>query len=123
MSPRVRAVRGATTLESDTAEQVHTRVKELVAAMLERNRLDGTEVISVLFTATPDVHSAFPPTAARALLADVPLMGAQELDVEGGMPLCVRVMMHVETELTRDRIEHVYLHRAADLRAHGGRVA
>lgn len=121
MSPRVRALRGATTLDEDTAEQMDSRVRELITAMLEANQVDAEDVISLFFTATPDVHSAFPATAARRLLDGVPLMGAQELDVKGGMPLCVRVMMHLETDLARDRLQHVYLHRASGLQASGGR--
>jgi len=124
MTPHVRAIRGATTLETDSAEELDSRVQELVGAMLERNALDAEAIISILFTATPDVRSAFPATSARRMGLDgVPVMGAQELDVDGGMDLCVRVMMHVETELPRERIEHVYLHRAAGLQANGGRSA
>jgi chorismate mutase len=116
MSP-VRAVRGATTLDEDTAEQVTRRVQELVAAMLERNDIHTDDIVSVLLTATSDVHSMYPATAARALgLDDVALMGAQELDVEGGKPLCVRVLMHIESDLDRHKIRHVYLRGARDLR-------
>jgi len=124
MTPRVRAIRGATTLDADTADELDTRVKELVGAMLERNGLEPDDLISIIFTATPDVRSAFPATSARLMGLDgVPVMGAQELDVDGGMTHCIRVMMHVETELARDRIDHVYLHRAAALQATGGRSA
>lgn len=124
MPARVRAVRGATTLDADTPDQVDARVGELVRAMLEQNRLSEDDLISMLFTATPDVRSAFPATAARRLgLSDVPLMGAQELDVHDGMSLCIRVMMHIESDLPRDQVAHVYLHRAATLQASGGREA
>ncbi|MHB1854607.1 MAG: chorismate mutase [Acidimicrobiales bacterium] len=124
MTPHVRAIRGATTLETDSAEEIDSRVRELVGAILERNALDAEGIISIFFTATPDIRSAFPATSARLMGLDgVPVMGAQELDVEGGMDLCVRVMLHVETELPRERIEHVYLHRAASLQATGGRSA
>ena len=110
-------MRGATTLDEDTAEQVTKRVQELVTAMLEENELGSDALISILFTASPDVHSGFPATAARALgLDDVPLMGAQELDVAGALPLCVRVMMHVETDRSRHQVHHVYLHGAQSLR-------
>jgi chorismate mutase len=117
MTARVRAVRGATTLDEDTPEQVTKRVQELVTAMLEDNELGPDALISILFTASPDVHSGFPATAARALgLDDVPLMGAQEMDVAGALPLCVRVMMHVETERARHQVHHIYLHGAQSLR-------
>lgn len=110
-------MRGATTLDEDTPEQVNKRVQELVTAMLEENGLASDSLVSILFTATPDVHSGFPATAARGLgLDDVPLMGAQELDVAGALPLCVRVMMHVETDRPRHQVNHVYLHGARSLR-------
>ena len=101
MPPAVRALRGATTLDADIAEQVSERVQALVTAMLERNGLEKNDLISVLFTATDDIHSLFPATAARAAgLGDVPLLCARELDVEGGIPLCIRVLMHLTTERT-----------------------
>lgn len=124
MTTRVRAVRGATTLDQDSPEQVDSRVRELVRTMIERNGLDSDALISIFFTATPDVRSAFPATAARLMgLTDVPVMGAQELDVAGGMALCVRVMMHIESDRPRERINHVYLHGAVSLQATGGRSA
>ena len=117
----MRAVRGATTLDEDSAEQVEARVTELVAQMIERNRLDPADLVSVLLTATPDVHSAFPASAARKMgLDDVPVIGAQELDVSGATPLCIRVMMHVESERSRAEIDHVYLHGAQGLRDRAG---
>jgi chorismate mutase len=89
----------------------------LLAEMLERNDVGHDDLISILFTATPDVHSAFPAAAARAMgLGDVPLICAQELDIDGGMPLCVRVMMHVTTDRRREELRHVYLEQARGLR-------
>jgi chorismate mutase len=115
--PTVRALRGATTVDADVPEQIVGRVSELVSAMLERNGLTQDELISILFTATKDISSMFPATAARDLgLEDVPLLGAQELDVVGSLPRCVRVMAHVTTERPRKEIQHVYLHGARVLR-------
>ena len=117
MPPAVRALRGATTLEADTTDQVSRRVQELVTAMLGRNQVDKDELISIVFTATDDIHSMFPATAARACgLGDVPLLCARELDIEGGTPLCVRVLMHVMTERGREELHHVYLEGAQGLR-------
>lgn len=113
----VRALRGATTLDEDTSEQMHIRVRALVATLFERNGLGPDDVISVFLTATPDLRSAFPATAARASgLDDVALLGAQELDVEGSLERCVRVMMHVETERPRAELHHVFLEGAVKLR-------
>jgi chorismate mutase len=119
----VRALRGATTLDEDTSDQMHLRVKALVAALFERNGIGPDDVISMVLTATPDLHSAFPATAARAAgLDDVPLLGAQELEVDGSLPRCVRVMMHIETDRPRADLQHVFLEGAVRLRpdlAHG----
>ena len=113
----VRAVRGATTVDADTPEQVSSRMQELLADLLERNSLDHDDVISIVFTATGDVVSMFPAAAARAMgLGDVPLLCARELDVVGSTPRCLRVLVHVATDLTRAELHHVYLHGARGLR-------
>ena len=113
----VRAVRGATCLGADDVEEMREAVVELLTEMLVRNGLGTQELISVLFTATPDLVSAFPAAAARALdIGDVPLICAQEIDVAGAMPRVVRVMAHVETDLPRRAVTHVYLRGAEALR-------
>ncbi|MER7989102.1 chorismate mutase [Streptomyces noursei] len=113
----VRAVRGAVQLERDDAEHMREQVGALLTALLERNDLVPDDLISVWFTATPDLHSDFPAAAARALgITDVPLICAQELDVAGAMPRVVRVLAHVETELSKAAVAHVYLGAAAALR-------
>lgn len=113
----VRAVRGAVQLERDEAEHMREKVAELVTALLERNSLTADDLISVWFTATPDLHSDFPAVAARKLgIVDVPLICARELDVAGAMPRVVRVLAHVETDLTKAEVAHVYLGAAAALR-------
>jgi chorismate mutase len=113
----VRAVRGATQLERDDPEHMHERVAELVGLVLECNNLQSDDLISIWFTATQDIHSDYPAYAARQMgFTDVPLMCTQEMDVSGGMSRVVRVMAHVETDLTRADITHVYLHGAAALR-------
>lgn len=117
MPPAVRALRGATTVDKDSADQVTERVQALVARMLEANDVSHDDIISILFTATEDVTSMFPATAARAIgLGDVPLICARELSIDGGTPLCIRVMMHLTTERTRDELHHVYLEGARGLR-------
>jgi chorismate mutase len=113
----VRAVRGATTVDEDTVEQVNERVQELLAEVMTRNALVEDDVISVIFTATPDVVSSFPATAARGMgFGGVPLLCAAEIPVPGSMPRCVRVLLHVETTRPRDELRHVYLHGAQGLR-------
>jgi chorismate mutase len=113
----VRAVRGATQLETDTREHMLERVAEMVRDVMESNDLAVDDFISIIFTATSDLVSEFPAYAARVLgFDDVPLICARELEIEGSMPRCVRMMAHIETDLSRADVTHVYLHGAANLR-------
>ena len=115
--PVLRALRGATTLDEDSAEHMMERVLALLEAMLERNGVDHDDLVSIVFTATGDLHSAFPAAAARKLgLGDVPLLCARELDVADGTPRCIRVLMHLTTERSRAELRHVYLEGAKGLR-------
>ena len=117
MPAAVRALRGATTIDADTTDQINERVQALVTAMLERNGVEKDDLISILFTATKDIHAMFPATAAREVgLGDVPLICARELDVEGGTPMCIRVMMHMTTTRSRSELHHIYLEGARGLR-------
>ena len=117
MPAAVRALRGATTLDVDTEEHMTERVLTLLEAMFVRNGLHHDDLISILFTATDDLHCTFPATAARKYgLGDVPLICARELDVDGGTARCVRVMMHLYTEKSRAELHHVYLEGANSLR-------
>ena len=113
----VRAIRGATQVDADDREQVLEATRELVSAVLERNALQHDDIISILFTATPDLVSEFPALAARELgMADVPLMCATEIDVAHALPRVLRLMAHVETGRAREEIQHVYLRGAVALR-------
>ncbi|MCW2782104.1 MAG: aroH 2 [Marmoricola sp.] len=119
----VRAVRGATQLEKDDRQQMLDRVSEMVTSVMEANELEVDDFISVIFTATSDLHSEFPAYAARQLgFGEVPLICARELEITGSMPRVIRMMAHVETELDRGDITHVYLHGAAALRSDLTRV-
>ena len=113
----VRAVRGAIQVDEDDRQQVLDATTELLQTVLERNALTQEDLISVLFTATPDLTSEFPAYAARQMgFVDVPLLCATEIDVAGAMPRVLRVLAHVETDTPRAEITHVYLHGAANLR-------
>jgi chorismate mutase len=113
----VRALRGATTVDADEPEHISERVQALLTRMLERNDVDKDDLISVLFTATDDIHSMFPALAAREMgFGDVPLICARELDITTGTPMCVRVMMHITTDKARNELHHVYLEGAKGLR-------
>lgn len=114
------ALRGATTLEADTREQVLERTAELLGALLARNELSSDDVVSLILTATDDVRSEFPAAAVRAAgISDVPMLCARELsiDSESAVPLCVRVMAHVYTDRPRSDLRHVYLYGARQLRS------
>lgn len=114
---RLRALRGAITLERDVRDEVMVKTRRLVEAMLARNEIDHDDIVSIIFTATEDITTEFPAAAARAAgLGDVPLLCARELSIEGGTPLCVRVLMHIETDRRRDELRHVYLDGARALR-------
>lgn len=113
----MRALRGATTVDEDTTEQVTARVQELLTEVMARNDLHEDDLISVLFTATADVVSMFPATAARGIgFGAVPLLCAAEIPVPGSMPRCLRVLLHVHTTKERGDLRHVYLHGSQVLR-------
>ncbi|MCC5952406.1 MAG: chorismate mutase [Acidimicrobiia bacterium] len=113
----VRALRGATTVPVDTTEAIHAGTIALLEAMFERNDLRHDDLISVIFTATDDLHAAFPAAGARKFgLGDVPLLCARELDVEGSVARCIRVLMHLDTDRSRAELHHVYLEGAVHLR-------
>jgi chorismate mutase len=119
----VRAVRGATQLEEDVREHLLERVAEMVLDVMSANGLEVDDFISVFFTATSDLVSEFPAYAARRLgFGEVPLICARELEIEGSMPRVVRMLAHVDTDLSRADVTHVYLHGAAALRRDLSRV-
>lgn len=115
---RLRALRGATTVERDTRDEVVEATTELLAALIERNAVDPEDIVSVVFTATQDINSEYPAVAARALgLSDVPLLCAAEMAVEGAMPRCIRVLLHLATGAAPAELRHVYLRDARSLRS------
>lgn len=119
MTERVRALRGATTLETDTKDQVVDRTAELLGEMMARNDVAKDQIVSIIFTATPDITSEFPAAAGRKVgLSDIPLLCTQELAIVGDdvIGLVVRVLMHLYTEQDYGTLRHVYLHDARALR-------
>jgi len=113
----VRAVRGATQLDDDRRDHMLERVAEMVTDVMAANELDVDDFISIIFTATADLVSEFPAYAARRLgFSDTPLICTRELEIEGSMPRVVRMLAHIETDLPKSEVTHVYLHGAARLR-------
>ncbi len=113
----IRAVRGAIQLDSDEREHLLKSTAELLAKTLHANEIEVDQLVSIIFTATPDVTSEFPALAARELgLVDVPLMCAVEMDVAGAMPRVIRLMAYFNTAKSRQEIQHIYLRGAKALR-------
>jgi chorismate mutase len=120
VSRQLVALRGATTLDADTREEVLRRTAELLSALLQRNDLDPANVVSLIFTATDDISSEFPAAAVRAAgISDVPMLCAKELsiDSDSGIPLCVRVLAHAYSDRPRTELRHAYLRGARQLRS------
>lgn len=115
---RARGIRGATTVDADTPEQILSATRELLEELLRANSIaDFDEIVSAIFTTTTDLTSTFPAEAARKLgMHQVPLLCAQEIPVPASMPRCIRVLLHVNTEKTQSEIVHVYLREAKRLR-------
>jgi len=112
-----RGVRGATTVGGDDREAVLKATRELLALMIRLNDIDSTQVASAIFTTTPDIVAVFPATAARQMgWLDVPLMCAHEISVPGSLGLCIRILLHWNTDKSQQEIQHVYLHEARTLR-------
>ncbi len=114
---QARAIRGATTVERDTPEQIRQATRELLETIVARNGITSADVVSAIFTVTHDLTSEFPAHAARELgWLDVPLLCTLEIPVPGSLPKCIRVLLHVESPAPRAEIRHVYLHAARALR-------
>lgn len=114
----VRAIRGATQAQSNSPEAIASATRELVAEILSANHLTPASVISILFTASPDLNASFPAAAVRELgFADTPLICAVEIDVPGSLPRTIRTLVHADSPLQKGEISHIYLHGAKVLRA------
>ena len=113
----VRALRGATTLDVDERDHLIERTQELIQTLFARNDLGEADLISIVFTATDDVSSAYPAEAAReAGITHVPLLCARELEIDGGIARCIRILVHAYTSREPSDLRHAYLHDARQLR-------
>jgi chorismate mutase len=114
---RLRAARGAIRVPSDDGDALLGSTERLLSTVLQRNAIDPEDLVSIMFTATDDLRSAFPAEAARRMgLGRVPLMCAQEIPVQGSMPSVIRILLHFHSDRTLDEIVHVYLDGAESLR-------
>lgn len=113
----VRGIRGATTVDRDSAEAILAATEELVREIVAANDLDPGDVASALFTVTPDLHAEFPAAAARRMgWTMVPLLNFTEIGVPGRLEKCIRMLVHVNTSKTQAEMVHVYLREAVSLR-------
>src|SRR6476646_8214799 len=114
---RSRGVRGATTATANTREAICSATQELLRRLIDANEVPMEEIASAVFTVTDDLDAEYPALAAREIgWVYVPLLCAREIPVPGGLPRCIRVLLHVSTEQTQEQIRHVYLRDAATLR-------
>lgn len=114
---RVRALRGATTANGNTKEEIVESTAELLEEMLDRNDIATDDLVSILFTATSDITAEFPAAAVRKIgLSHIPVICAGELEIEGALPFTIRIMMLVYVEKAREQLRHVYLKEARQLR-------
>lgn len=114
---RLRGLRGATTVDTDTSDEVMKATAELLQVMMERNDVERDDLVTIIFTATPDITSEFPAAAARSIgISDIPLLCATEINVIGAIPRVIRILMHIYTEKDLSALRHVYLKDAQPLR-------
>ena len=114
----IRGIRGAITIEKDVAESVWNDTATLVKEVVLANNVKPEDIASVTISTTPDIHSAFPAKAVRTMEGwqYVPIMCMHEMDVPGALPLCIRVLLHVNTSTPQHKINHIYLKDAVKLR-------
>jgi chorismate mutase len=116
-STTVRGIRGAVTVDRDEFDEILDATEEMLREIVAANDLRAEDIASALFTVTPDLHAGFPAAAARRIgWTLVPLLNFTEIDVRGGLPRCIRVLIHVNTDRTQEEIVHVYLREAQSLR-------
>jgi chorismate mutase len=117
-SPKtLRGLRGATTASANTSDAILEATEELLAALRDANGFAPEDIESAIFTSSPDLTADYPARAARRLgWIDVPLLGAAEVTVPGGLPLCIRVLLHFYTTKGQRALKHMYLRDAAKLR-------
>lgn len=112
-----RGVRGATTVAANSPQAILEATSELLTTMIVANQIRAEDVVSAFFTTTPDLTAEFPAVAARNLgWTEVPLLCGHEMNVPGSLPMCLRILLHINTDKGRNEIKHVYLRGARVLR-------
>ena len=118
---RCRGIRGATTVPTNTQEDILAAAKELLQEMVQVNGVQEEDVACILFTTTPDLNAAFPAAAARELgLSQVPMLCGHEMNVPGSLPMCLRILILINTKKSAEEIVHIYIRGARELRSGSG---
>jgi len=113
----VRGIRGATTVDHNDAAEIRQATQELLQRIMSENTLSTDDLVSAIFTVTPDLNADFPASSARELGWElVPLLCATEIPVPSGLACCIRVLIHVNTTRSQTEIKHVFLRNAIALR-------
>jgi len=113
----VRAIRGATTIEKNSVEDIMHETKNLLMEIVQANNINKEDIISVIFSTTKDINAAFPAKAAREIgWTDIPLMCTNEMDVPGSLEKCIRILMHINSDKSNSQLKHIYLKEARKLR-------
>ncbi|MGL5316145.1 MAG: chorismate mutase [Peptostreptococcaceae bacterium] len=115
---RVLAIRGATTVESNSRDEILSKSANLIESIIKENNLDTDDIISMCFTMTNDLDIVYPSVAVREILniTDIPMLNYEEKYIQESLRYCIRVMMHVSTEKNKKEIKHIYLNKAKELR-------
>jgi chorismate mutase len=118
---RCRGIRGATTVPTNTQEDILAAAKELLQEMVQVNGVQEEDVACILFTTTPDLNAAFPAAAARELgLSQIPMLCGHEMNVPGSLPMCLRILILINTKKSAEEIVHIYIRGARELRSGSG---
>jgi len=113
----VRAIRGATTIKTNSEEEIISKTIEVLEIMVKKNEIDLKDIISVFFTVTDGINAVFPAVAARKLGWElIPLLCTREINVPGSLTNCIRILIHLNTEKKQEELKHIYLHEAKKLR-------
>lgn len=118
---KCRGIRGATTVDANTGEDILAAAKELLQEMVQANGVREEDVACIIFTTTPDLNAAFPAAAARELgLSQSPLLCGHEMNVPGSLSMCLRILILFNTEKSAQEIVHIYIKGAKELRSGSG---
>lgn len=113
----VRGIRGATTVENNDKREILDASAQMLEKIISENEINIDDIVSIIFTITPDLTKAFPAAAAREMgIVNVPLLDMSEPEIDGALKKCIRILMHVNTDKNNSDMKHIYLKGAKVLR-------